>query len=168
MPKKVWFKQCFCLLKPRERQFLLEILDLGIPLFLLLLETHPDGASVGRRERAVFEQQSARSCFEDKITQLLLLAFPCNRFISRLSSPLKEAGSVSAKETVLFGAGILWLFRLTHLRAFASSPLARSWSRAPPAAFLFQYKMYLMWKHLGKDDGMGETKVNNVIWETPV
>lgn len=86
----------------------------------------------------------------------------------KLSSPLKEAGSVSAKETALFGAGILWLFRLTHLRAFVSSPLARSWSSPPPAAFLFQYKMYLMWKHPGKDDGMGETKVNNVIWETPV
>lgn len=44
----------------------------------------------------------------------------------KFPSPLKEADAVSAKEPVLFGAGILRLFRLTHLRAFVSLSLARS------------------------------------------
>lgn len=87
--------------------------------------------------------------------------FPLQIHFQKLSSPLKKADSGPAKETVLFGAGIPWLFRLTHLRAFVSSSLARSCSRPSFSSVSVQDVPNV--KHLGEDDGMGETKVNYVL-----
>lgn len=72
---------------------MLEILDLVIPLFILLLKTHPGRVSVGRGERAKLNQKYAKSCSEDKITQFLLLAFPTTD--SFPETPLSEKGRFS-------------------------------------------------------------------------
>lgn len=76
---------------------MLEILNLGIPLFLLLLKMHPGRVCTLPSACAKFNQKYA-----DKITQFLLLAFAATD--SFPETPLFEKGRFSSCQ----GNGPFW------------------------------------------------------------
>lgn len=82
-------------------------------------------------------------------TKFLLLTFPAADPCPE--PPLQGRFSPCQGKGPFLGQGGSWLSQFSHL--FSPCP--------SPAAFLSQDRLYLTGKHRGRQEGMGEAKVNN-------